>query len=652
MKRTRYLLCLGLAAALLVLVPYGWPSGTQADLPGNAPSPARSVAEVVVADVAIPPAAREAITARRQLRVVDEQGDVVDDVVLEAWSAAGALAVVRSEAGRWEAPSIACIVSARSPRFLPYVAPCPAGGEALEIVLCQLRRVAVLLVAPDGPAAGVLVRFRNAAADRPVAFDSDLARQWCDAAPAQRARLFASLGAAAPGPRWSRDQIEARTDEQGWVRCDVSAPTLLLEVDSRKRAVCDQIVFTQQLVRSVSAPFPLGPQGASLVVHLQPGAVVRGGIEPGPAVPTGLVRLLHELSGGPGIRVLDDEMASGLHDDGTFQFFDVMPGAKTVVVTTWPRPDELEFAVAAFAVDPGQDVDLGVLRPENGTLDVELAVVDATTNAVVDVPDARWDLIVGTNPLRGPVLAEGVRGLGPSARLRVRGLPPGLVRVDAKLAQGASLPAGLTLLDTRSLRSEQTVQVAGSVRLEARVCSVATSSIELTGATSGPRPQGELVDIESGERFPIDVPLNAGRTSRAFVALPQLPRRYRFGVRSESGETGVHAAGEVSIVGGEPFRLALVPASALRAKVRGAGGPSKRVRLRLSGLVDDRVVRVEADGAAVARGLTPGAAYELRALDDEDLSVRAFEGAADGVHRFTAGEAGSTVDLGVLVVRD
>lgn len=651
MKRTRYLLCLGLAAALLVLVWYGWPAGAQADLPGNDPSPARSVAEVVVADVAVPPPAREAIAPRRQLRVVDEQGAVVDDVVLEAWSAAGALAVVCSEAGHWEVPSVACIVSARSPRFLPYVAPCPAGGEALEIVLCQLRRVAVLVVAPDGPAAGVLVRFRNAAEDRPVAFDSDLARQWCDAAPEQRVRLFASVGAAEPGLRWSRDRIEARTDEQGWVRCDVSAPTLLLEVDSRKRAVCDQLVFTQQLVRSVSAPFPLGSQGASLVVHLQPGAVVRGGIEPGPAFPTGLVRLLHELSGGPGIRVLDDEMASGLHDDGTFQFFDVMPGAKTVVVKTWPRPDELEFAVAAFAVEPGQDVDLGMLRPENGTLDVELAVADASTNAVVDVPDARWDLIVGTNPLRGPVLAEGVRGLGPSARLRVRGLPPGLVSVEAKLAQGASLPAGLMLLDTRSLHNEQTVQAAGSVRLQARVCRVATSTIEVAGVVPGAITQGELVDTETGTHMRIGLPLQREAAPRTSVALPQMPRQYRFVVRSDSGDTGAMAVGEATIVGGEPVRLALVPAAAARASVRGASGPIQGLRLVLSGGDDDRGVLVDANGATSLRGLTPGAAYELRA-QDKRLRPLPFDGAADGVHRFTAGEAGSTVDLGVLVVRD
>jgi hypothetical protein len=651
MTKTRYLLCLGLAAVLLVVLRLGWPSGAPAELPGDWSAPARPMEKAIVADGVVPQAAREPIAARRQLRVVDEQGAVVDDVVVEAWSDAAALAVVRGEAGRFEIPSVSCILSARSPRFLPHVVRLPAGGATSEIVLSQLRTLAVLVVAPDGPAAGVLVRLRNAEEDRPVVFDSDLARQWCDAAPEQRARLLAGFGAAELGPRWSRDLIEARTDEHGWVRCDVSAPTLLLEVDSRQLAVCDQLVFTQKLVRSVSAPFPLGPQGASLVVHLQPGAVVRGGIEPGPAVPTGLVRLLHELSGGPGVRVLDDEMACGLHDDGTFQFFDVTPGAKTVVVKTWPQPDELVFAVAAFTVEQGQDVDLGVLRPENGALDVELAVVDATTNAVVDVPDARWDLIVGTNPLRGPVLAEGVRGLASSERLRVRGLPPGLVSVEAKLAQGASLPAGLMLLDSLSLQSEQPVQAAGAVRLQARVCRVATSTIEVAGVVPGARTQGELVDIENGARLPISLPLHREAAPRASVGLPQLPRQYRFVVRSDSGATGALAVGEVTIVGGELVRLALVPAAAARVSVRGAGGPIQGLRLVLSGVDDDRVVLVETNGAASIRGLTPGAAYELRA-QDKRLRPLAFNGAADGVHRFTAGEAGSTVDLGVLVVRD
>jgi hypothetical protein len=180
---------------------------------------------------------------------------------------------------------------------------------------------------------------------------------------------------------------------------------------------------------------------------------------------------------------------------------------------------------------------------------------------------------------------------------------------------------------------------------------MATSTIEFAGVEPGARTQGELVDIENGARLPISLPLHREAAPRAFAGLPQLPRRYRFVVRSDSGATGALAVGEVSIVGGELVRLALVPAAAARASVRGSNGPTQGLRLLLAGVDDERVVPMATNGAASIRGLTPGVAYELRA-QDKRLRAVAFEGTDDGVHRFTAGEAGSTVDLGVLVVRD
>lgn len=595
-------------------------------------------------------ALRESFAVARSLHVVDESGADVENCEVEAWTSDGPRNVVRHEPGRWTLPSSECVLSVQAVPFAPHVSRLSAGADAISIVLRRPRSIALLVTLPEGPAPGVRIRARSAIDGDMVAIDSDFARHWCAANHQQRSSLFASLASEQLGPRWALDVLEAKTDKQGWVRRELSTSSVVIEVAGRRIVVCDRLTFTRRNAWSISDPLSIGPEGVSLVLSLQPGSVVRGSVESHQHSAQGHAVLRHELPGGPAVVLQDVEQELDLRD-GRFTFEDVIPGPKTVVVTTWPRPDELEFAVAAFAVEPGQDVDLGVLRPESGTLDVELAVVDATTNAVVDVPDARWDLIVGTNPLRGPVLAEGVRGLGPSARLRVRGLPPGLVSVEAKLAQGASLPAGLMLLDTRSLQNEQTVQAAGSVRLQARVCRVATSTIEVAGVVLGAITQGELVDTETGTHMRIGLPLDREAAPQTSLALPQMPRQYKFVVRSDSGATGAMAVGEATIVGGEPVRLALVPAAAARASVRGASGPIQGLRLVLSGADDHRGVLVDANGAASLRGLTPGAAYELQARDKR-LRLLPFEGAADGVHRFTAGEAGRTVDLGTLVVRD
>lgn len=620
------------------------PSGVGSDT-------ARQVFELVAAgNGAIPSALRQGVAPARSLRVVDEDGSVPAECRVEAWSPDGVQDVVRDAPGSWSIPASECVVSVQAERFAPYVSRLRSSTDAVSVVLRLPRSVALLVAKPEGAAPGVRVRLRSAVDGESIAIDSDFARQWCVANHQQRKSLFGSLGAGELGPRWTMEVIEAKTDEQGWLRRELSAASVVVEIAGRRSVVCDHLMFHRSNAWSISQPLTVGPSGVSLVAHLLPGAVVRGSVDLVQSTARGHVVLRHEMPGGAGIVVQDVEQECDLRD-GRFTFEDVIPGAKTVVSTCWPQPNELEFAVAAFTVEQGQAVDLGLLRPDTGALEVELAFVDVTTNAVVDAPDARWDLIVGTNPLRGPVLAEGVRELASSARLRVRGLPPGLVRVEAKLAQGASLPAGLALLDSRSLQNEQPVQAAGSVRLVARVCRVATSTIEVAGVEPGASTQGELVDIENGARLPISLPLHRDAAPRASVGLPQLPRRYWFAVRSDSGATGALAVGEVTIVGGELVRLALVPAAAARASVRGASGPIQGLRLLLSGVDDDRAVLGDANGAVSLRGLTPGAAYELRA-QDKRLRSLAFDGPADGVHRFTAGEAGSTVDLGVLVVRD
>lgn len=619
---------------------------------GHSPQDARSAAREFVDDAG----ARGEGGARRQVRLLDDQGGVVDGGVVEAMGPEGLLGTGERGHGGVSIPVTECLLHVSAAGFMPRFVRCTPGQGTVDVVLSRARTIAVTVASSGQPAVGIKVRFRNAIQDSPVLVDDVSARQWLNASPESRVGMLAKLWGEDVEAFWTRAAVEARTNEHGQVRIAVSVPSIQIEVAGGKlSATSSEVAFQRRGSWSVSAPFRLAGEASGVVVELaRSGSIVKGRIDGAGSSVQGSCVLRYEVSGGPGIIVQDVEQQAELRADGGFEFDCVSPGSKTVVVTARRSPGEpvfaeLVFAVAAVQVDIDRVHDLGSLSPSQGGLDVQVGLRDAR-HAPVDAPDCRWRLFVGTNPQAGPVLAEAIGGVPNGGRVRLRGLPPGEVTISADLEQGVALPGDLRIFDSRGLRRSQAVTSAGEVRLEGLVTRFLSTDIVVEGAGADAREwQGALFDVELGASVPGLASHRDGSDVVARVELPQESRRYRFELHSERGACGEYAVGEVVVAGGGRMRVEPQSAAAVRGSVLGRSGAGEVKRVIASCGSGWRSAEVDPTGAFVVRGLLPNAEYRLEVLG-KALERLPFEGAEDGRFRFSAGAAGEVLDLGNLVV--
>jgi hypothetical protein len=581
---------------------------------------------------------------------VDEEGRPVAGGVVESWGLGGSLGLSDETSGL-AIPGEECLLFASADGFLPRLVRCPAGAEPVDVVMRSSRSIVLTVASADNPSVGLKVRIRSADPGVPVLCDDPIARQWAQSDRQTRGLMLADLWGRDLQPIVSQASVESRTDAHGQARLAFSARTILVEVASGSLAAFSrEVVFERRGSTAVSAPYRMVTNEAAVVVELQrSGSMVKGRIELGAVSVKGSCVLRFEQSNGSGITIQDIEQQVQLREDGSFEFDSVAPGAKTVVVSARLRAEELVFAVAAVQVEPGRVHDLGALVPEPGSLDVEVELLDASS-APVAAPECRWRLIVGTNPLTGPVLAEAVGRLASAQTLRIRGLPSGLVSVEAALDMDAQLPAGMRLFDESRLRCEQPVTPSASVRLEGRVSRFLPTEFSTPTRLSGAAAwQGSLVDVELGVDRGFFASRLDGSVVVAVVDLPQELRSYRYELHREHGSAGEYAIGSMDIAGGSKLQIEPKVAAAVRGVVRSRSQASKVVRVVAESGSGWRAAEVRPDGSFALRGLVPGVPYRMKAWDDR-AGLLAFVGFADGLVPVTAGAAGEILDLGNLEV--
>jgi hypothetical protein len=601
-----------------------------------------------------PSAPRTVVDVQRrvELVVIDAEGVVVPNSELEVWAHDGRVTTESIKPGVFLVPTGELFLAVVAPGFTPHLSRQIVAGEATEIQLIRPRRLQLLLIDAKGnPVNRAQVRVR-AEGQRQVLVDDLFAQQWLTATDAQKAGLCRDL--------WGRELpsigvaavAKARTNELGQVELDLASAEVVIEVRAPRAVRCEALPFADRGKWSVSAPLDVPKHGSSLVLRLEAGVVIRGriAVDAG-GTANGSVVLRHESSGGERIVVRDIERKVALNRDGTFSFMDVRAGSKTVVVTSRRGAEEVVFMCVACEVKSGDDRDLGELVPAPGSVSFGVSLVDAATRSPVDAPGVCFRVVVSTNPEQGPVIAEGLAGVPAGTTIRVLGLPSGRVSVEADLEQGVVLPHKMRILDASRLSREDYVVEGAKWQLEAGVCSFVATDVVVSGLSGRASTQGELVDVASGQHYPLSFPRDDQTSVRISKDLPVGEREYRYALLSDTGDAGAWASGVQNVTGGRAMQIELQPAAAARLIVKDMGGEPVPCRLTINGGNCNWVVHTDRAGVALVKGLIPDADYEVR-LEGRDLSRMQFPGGDVALMAVRGGTAGSVVDLGLVTVRE
>ena len=316
----------------------------------------------------------------------------------------------------------------------------------------------------------------------------------------------------------------------------------------------------------------------------------------GGAVESAVVRLRHRKRysnplrdrSAPGWQAPDaetflQESALQVVEDGVFQFEGVLPGEKQILARWEGEGQRFSFAPLAFALEPGESKDLGVLQvsghsvealvrfesPDGEPLEaetlfgsagagVELVVLSAAEVAVehnvtdrlrvrLDEPFSLHGLQAGTYVL--DVLAD--------REAWSRALPPYAVLQDRSKEMSLRLPGEESLI----------VPLAA-----ARVCRLEVVA-ELPGAALETVPIAGLIDLASGELH--EVRLHESASGLHAGVLPLVPGSYRLVARALGADRQSFGADELVAVPSAPESRAtvrLVPAVTVLGELYRLGG--------------------------------------------------------------------------------
>ncbi|MEZ5964723.1 MAG: hypothetical protein R3F56_12820 [Planctomycetota bacterium] len=354
------------------------------------------------------------------------------------------------------------------------------------------------------------------------------------------------------------------------------------------------------------------------------GARVRGRVQTGTPGAAGQVALVHRRLFGDGDAAVESHRVEATVDlgaDGSFVFDNVGPGIHVVRSAWWTTPSDLHYAAVSVEVAAGDDRDVGVLQPTEGTLlEANLRLVDRR-GEVLDpvalfgrpievfvglevVPDSRRIDMSLSEMIAFPV----------GQQLRVHGVAAGRAWLratrtdDARAVDGSS--AAIVDAPVRELRLPVSEPVDVALRVdrlrdvEVEVSLPAEASATRLEFWLRARSTGEMRDLRTRVR---------GAQARVQLTLPEDEYDVFARTCTCSGGAGAFGFGALTVGSGtgEPARLQLGAAAGLRGRVVASDGrplANEALEWHFARAGSSWIVRARtgADGRFDLPGLIPG----------------------------------------------